>query len=146
VDEVTKITDKKIEHAYDAWSSAESQQAVYNTLAPGGRMVIVLNNQIKEVPGKDVTIVNTYAIVHEPKNRDIGVSLYSQLERLLREEKIKVSGSDARSLQSQNLKIGQPSAIEVLSNGLSGIPEGLARLEAGRISGGKLIALPLQTL
>jgi NADPH:quinone reductase-like Zn-dependent oxidoreductase len=90
VDEVTKITTEKIEFAYDAWSSAESQQAVYDTLAPGGKLVIVLANQINEAPEKDVTVVHVFANVHKPENRGLGARLYSKLGQLLQEEKIKV--------------------------------------------------------
>ena len=39
----------------------------------------------------------------------------------------------------------QPAPVEVLPNGLNGIPEGLNRLSAGQVSGKKLIARPLDS-
>lgn len=39
----------------------------------------------------------------------------------------------------------QPNNVEALPNGLAGIPDGLKRLQANKISGKKLIALPQET-
>ena len=39
----------------------------------------------------------------------------------------------------------QPNHVEVLPGGLAGIPEGLKRLEEGRVSAAKLVAHPQET-
>lgn len=39
----------------------------------------------------------------------------------------------------------QPNNVEVLPNGLAGIIDGLARLQAGKVSGEKLIGRPQET-
>lgn len=38
--------------------------------------------------------------------------------------------------------IHQPNNVEVLPNGLAGIPDGLKRLQAGDVSAAKLVAQP----
>ncbi len=43
------------------------------------------------------------------------------------------------------LTSAQPNKVEVLPGGLAGIPDGLARLEAFKVSGTKLIARPQET-
>ena len=40
----------------------------------------------------------------------------------------------------------QPNNVEILPGGLAGIPEGLARLEAFKVSATKLIARPQETV
>ena len=39
----------------------------------------------------------------------------------------------------------KPNRVEVLENGLAGIPDGLARMKANKISALKLIACPQET-
>ena len=39
----------------------------------------------------------------------------------------------------------QPNPVEVLPNGLAGIPEGLERIKANKVSGKKLVARPQET-
>ena len=39
----------------------------------------------------------------------------------------------------------QPNKVEVLPNGLAGIPDGLARLEQNKVSATKLVAHPQET-
>jgi NADPH:quinone reductase-like Zn-dependent oxidoreductase len=88
--EVAKITLEPVMYAYDAWSNAETQQALYDLLAPNGGLVIVLPKAVKEVDDKNITVLNVYGSVHVPVNRDIGVSLFGALEGLLANGTIKV--------------------------------------------------------
>ena len=39
----------------------------------------------------------------------------------------------------------QPNRVEVLPNGLAGIPEGLERMKNNKVSGTKLVARPQET-
>lgn len=44
-----------------------------------------------------------------------------------------------------DVQCNQPNRVEVLPNGLNGIGEGLARMQADKVSGVKLIAHPQET-
>jgi hypothetical protein len=89
--EVAKITSEPVLHAFDAWSSAETQQEVYDLLAPKGKLVVVLDKAIKEVEGKNVTVRHIFGSVHLPENQQLGVRLFAALEHLLVTESIKVT-------------------------------------------------------
>jgi hypothetical protein len=39
----------------------------------------------------------------------------------------------------------QPNRVEIVPNGLAGIPDALEKLKQGKISGSKLVALPWET-
>jgi hypothetical protein len=89
--EVAKITSEPVLYAYDAWSSAETQQALYDLLAPNGGLVLVTAKAVKEADDKNITIRSTYGSVHRPAtNRQIGVRLFGALEGLLASGAIKV--------------------------------------------------------
>jgi NADPH:quinone reductase-like Zn-dependent oxidoreductase len=88
--EVAKITSEPVEYAYDAWSSPESQQALYDLLAPRGHLALVLRKVLEEKPGKDITVLHVYGTVHVPENHQIAVGLFGSLERLLQDGSIKV--------------------------------------------------------
>ncbi|KAI0326872.1 hypothetical protein GY45DRAFT_1328443 [Cubamyces sp. BRFM 1775] len=62
-----------------------------------------------------------------PENRRVGVELYARLTEWLQTGKL------------------VPNKVEVLPNGLAGIPGGLKRLENNMVSGKKLIARPHET-
>ncbi|KII89535.1 hypothetical protein PLICRDRAFT_41165 [Plicaturopsis crispa FD-325 SS-3] len=118
---------RPISVVYDAISLAGTQQTAYDVVAPGGAIVLTLPPAYKEVEGKGVRVVNVAGNVNMPPNRALGVSLYAKLESLLRDGTIK------------------PNKVEVLPNGLAGIPDGLARMKADKVSGLKLIAHPQET-
>ena len=42
--------------------------------------------------------------------------------------------------------MAQPNKVEVLPNGLAGIPDGLERLKQDKVSGRKLVARPQETV
>ncbi|KAI0351751.1 GroES-like protein [Trametes cingulata] len=127
--ELPKLTQgKPIELVYDAVSIADTQALAYDVLAPGGHLLIVLAENIpQKKEGDNKTVVHVFGNVHTPENRAVGVQLYSHLTEWL-EKRILV-----------------PNPIEVLPNGLAGIPEGLERLKNNKVSGKKLIARPHET-
>ncbi|KAI0787305.1 GroES-like protein [Fomes fomentarius] len=129
--ELAKITgDRPLEYVYDAVSLADTQTLAYDALAPGGSLVLVLPDQIpaeKKKEGDGKTVVSSYGTVHAPFNRKVGVEVYSRLSEWLRTGVI------------------VPNRVEVLPNGLAGIPDGLERLKNNKVSGTKLIAHPQET-
>ncbi|KAI0671357.1 GroES-like protein [Trametes maxima] len=131
VSEVAKITaGKPVEYVYDAISLADTQPVAYDVLAPGGSLLLVLPDSIpaeKKKAGDNKKIVNVFGNVHTPENRQFGIDLYSHLTEYLEKGLI------------------VPNRVEVLPNGLAGIPEGLERLKADKVSGTKLIGRPQET-
>jgi NADPH:quinone reductase-like Zn-dependent oxidoreductase len=65
--EVMKITTTPVEYAFDAWSGAESQQALHNVLAPQGRLALVRPREIEV--SADKTVFQVVGIVHMPWTR-----------------------------------------------------------------------------
>ncbi|EKM58626.1 uncharacterized protein PHACADRAFT_207435 [Phanerochaete carnosa HHB-10118-sp] len=125
---VKEITSNPIKVAYDAISESETQNAAYDVLAPGGRLVIVLPgavDKVKITPEKEISPVA--GSPHAPGKHEIGRNLYANLTGLLESGAIK------------------PNNIEVLSGGLAGIPEGVERLKKG-VSALKLVVHPQETV
>ncbi|TCD62490.1 hypothetical protein EIP91_006811 [Steccherinum ochraceum] len=125
---IREITSEPVKVVYDAISLESTQLPAYNVLSPGGSLILVLAPLISE--GKlsaDKKIVNTYGNVHFEGNRELGKDLYANLTRYLETGEIK------------------PNAVEVLPNGLNGIVDGLARLQADQVSGLKLVVHPQET-
>ncbi|KAF5371150.1 hypothetical protein D9758_004254 [Tetrapyrgos nigripes] len=123
---VKKITSEPIKVVYDAFSSADSQQAGYDILADGGTIIVTTGDQVKnKVDGKEVLAV--FGSVHPPVNREFGKVQYRNLTKYLQDGTI------------------VPNRTEELPNGLAGIPDGLERLKNDQVSGTKLISLPQET-
>ncbi|TFK53688.1 GroES-like protein [Heliocybe sulcata] len=125
--QLAQLTKSPLEVVYDAVSFAETQQAGYDVLAPGGSIVIVLNDQINKEASADKTVVHVFGSAHVPIYRATSVSLYNKLTSLVEKGEIK------------------PNRVEILPNGLAGIPDGLKRMEEDKVSGVKLIARPQET-
>ncbi|CDO71820.1 hypothetical protein BN946_scf184939.g44 [Trametes cinnabarina] len=129
--ELSKLTGgKPIEFVYDAISLPDTQAIAYDALAPGGVLLLVLPESIPaelKKEGDNKKIVNVFGNVHPPENREVGVQLYKHLTEWLQKGII------------------VPNKVEVLPNGLAGIPEGLERLKNNKVSGHKLIARPQET-
>lgn len=99
--EVRKITgDAPVEYAYDAISHPDTQALAYEVLAPGGALVIVLEDSIPEEEkkkknmtggGAPTKIVRAFGSVQVPENRRFGVELYSRLTEWLEKGVIVVS-------------------------------------------------------
>ncbi|KAF5371251.1 hypothetical protein D9758_004230 [Tetrapyrgos nigripes] len=123
---VKKITSEPIKVVYDAFSSADSQQAGYDILADGGTIIVTTGDRVEnKVDGKKVLAVS--GSVHLPVNREFGKVLYRNLTKYLQDGTI------------------VPNRTEELPNGLAGIPDGLERLKNNQVSGTKLISLPQET-
>ncbi|KAF9483225.1 GroES-like protein [Pholiota conissans] len=126
VAEIGKITNKPIKTVYDAISTAETQQNGLDILAPGGQLAVVDAPVPKPTEGK--VIIQVIGGLALPHNIDILSHFYHDV----------VFGF----LEKGWLK---PNNIEVLPGGLSGIPDGLARLEGNQVSNLKLVARPQET-
>lgn len=88
---VREITSKPIKAAYDAVSSEESQNTVYDILAPGGKAMLF--NPFKVDKAKltvDKEVVHVYGDVKIPTQHAIGRSMYNKLTGLLATGDLKV--------------------------------------------------------
>ena len=133
--EVKKITSKPIKYVYDAISTKETQDVAYDILEPGGHIVLVLPDEIETSKLRDdKIIVRPTGIAWPADSREVGVSFFNVLPRLLEDEDIKVYLSYSRSRASCNPISLQPNRIEVLPNGLKGIIGGLQRLKDNQVS------------
>ncbi|KAI0749287.1 GroES-like protein [Daedaleopsis nitida] len=125
------ITENRpIEYVYDAVAHADTQALAYQALAPGGALLLVLPDEIpaelkKEGDGKKVVFL--FGNPHPPENRQIGVEMHSRLTEWLKDGVI------------------VPNRVQVLPNGLAGIPDGLERIKQNKVSATKLIAHPQET-
>ncbi|GBE88144.1 chaperonin 10-like protein [Sparassis latifolia] len=127
---IAKITTAPIETVFDVIALQDTQNTAYQVLAPHGKLLLVLGDQVDpalKAKGGDKKIINVFGNTNVPANRQAGHYLYAQLTALLEEGAIK------------------PNHVEVLPGGLAGIPGGLARLQADKVSGAKLIARPQET-
>ncbi|TFY82415.1 hypothetical protein EWM64_g1603 [Hericium alpestre] len=127
---VAKITSTPVPVIYDAISSPESQQASWKILAPKGSLVVTLQPAVGK-PGEEAEdgkrLVQVFGSSNHPENREIGNDIYAHLTGLLETGAVK------------------PNKVEILPDGLAGIPAGVARLEQKGVSGVKLVARPQET-
>ncbi|KAL5504375.1 hypothetical protein ACEPAH_8449 [Sanghuangporus vaninii] len=127
--EVRKILNgAPLELLYDAVSREEQES--WDLIAPGGTLIIVSLVKVDKNSEryKNKTVINTiFGSAYIPDLREMGVSLYSKLTGLLETGAIK------------------PNRVEVLPNGLAGIPDGLDKLRKNQVSGKKLVARPWET-
>ncbi|KAF8972283.1 chaperonin 10-like protein [Flammula alnicola] len=124
--EISKITSTSIKFVYDSISANGTQQIGLDILAPGGQLDVVLQPTVK--PVQDKTIIQVVGMLRLPHNIELLEALYHDT----------VSGFLEKGLL-------KPNNIEVLPNGLAGITDGLARMEADKVSGLKLVAHPQET-
>ncbi|KAF8972281.1 chaperonin 10-like protein [Flammula alnicola] len=126
VAEIAKVTNgKPINFIYDAIALKGTQQTALDILAPGGSLALVMP-PVVEVP-KDKTVIRVLAI-YQAHNADLLKTLYhDNLYAFLEQGAIK------------------PNEVEVIPNGLAGIPVGLAKLEANQVSRKKLVVHPQET-
>ncbi|KZT00564.1 GroES-like protein [Laetiporus sulphureus 93-53] len=122
--EVSRIASEPIEVVYDAISEPNTQNLGYDLLAPGGVLLITLNEAVDKAklsPSK--RIEHVHGNVNLSHNRPFGASLYSKLTALLEK------------------RVVRPNRVKVLPNGLEGIIGGLEELKKG-VSNVKLVAHP----
>jgi len=125
--EIKKLTKEPIKFVYDSISSKTTQETGVELLAPGGHMAVVLPVNTKSDEGKSV--LQILGLPRLPHNIELVETLYHD----------KIAGFLEKG-------IIKPNKVEVLPNGLSGIADGLARMEANKISGLKLVARPQENL
>ncbi|KAI0715787.1 GroES-like protein [Cerioporus squamosus] len=124
--EVTKLAGGLVSAVYDAISLPETQRAAYGLLAPGGKLVVVLPEAVKQTSeGRIVTQI--HGIVHFPHNQDFSKTLWRALPALLESGDIK------------------PVNVEVIPGGLGGVTVGLQKLKANQVSASKLVVHPSET-
>jgi len=112
-----------IQVIYDAVSIPETQQLGWDLLGNGGCLVVVLDpNFDKRGQENEKSIARVYANVHHPPNMELGTKLFGKVAEWLQDGSI------------------TPNRVEVLPNGLLGVPDGLQRMKNNSISGVKLIA------
>ncbi|KAI0766753.1 GroES-like protein [Irpex lacteus] len=124
---VREITSQPISVIYDAVSWPDVQKALWEILAPKGKMVVVFlavvgkeGEASEEDEGK--TIVSVYGGANGPFNYEFGTRMWPGITKLL---------------ESGDLK---PNHYVILPGGLCGIPDGLTRLAKRSVSGVKLVA------
>ncbi|KJA25109.1 hypothetical protein HYPSUDRAFT_161272 [Hypholoma sublateritium FD-334 SS-4] len=123
---IVQRTQAPILTVYDAISTEDTQQTGLTLLAPGGRLAVVQQPTTTCREGR--TIVQVIGGLGQPHN----IALLSQFYH---------------DVAYQFLEEGwlKPNNVEVLPDGLAGIPDGLRRLELDQVSGVKLVARPQET-
>jgi len=127
--EFQKITSKPIKIIFDTISVTSTQNLAYDILSPGGKLVLTLPAEIdpsKVTPEKEFWSVQ--AALNAPKNKEFGLDLFNNLNRLLASGDIK------------------PIPVAYASGGLSSIPTQLERLKKGEISAQKIVVRPGETV
>ncbi|KAK7448451.1 hypothetical protein VKT23_013713 [Stygiomarasmius scandens] len=125
---IKKVSSTAVELVYDAFSSCESQCAGYSVLSNGGKMVIVLPDEIEgKVEGDGKKIVHALGSAQPDTHREFGKRVFETFPKLIEEGTI------------------VPNRVEDLQNGLEGILDGLKRLRNNEVSGVKLVAHPQET-
>ncbi|EIN12417.1 GroES-like protein [Punctularia strigosozonata HHB-11173 SS5] len=128
--EIAKITPHPIEFVYDTVSVADTQRTAWSLLAPGEQLLLVLPPDASAgvVPGKDgKDVQHVFGNVNYPGQQEAGRDMYARLTQLLRDGSIR------------------PNRVQILPNGLAGIPDGLEQLRQDKVSGVKLVARPQET-
>ncbi|KAF9484842.1 GroES-like protein [Pholiota conissans] len=125
--EIKKLTGvTPLEYIYDTISSQETQHQGFDVLADGGQIAVVTPPLIESTESK--TVIHVLGMLRTPHNIPLLEPLYhDHLFGLVEKGLIK------------------PNKVEVLPGGLAGIPAGLDRLEADKVSGLKLVARPQDT-
>ncbi|KAF5359794.1 hypothetical protein D9756_003555 [Leucocoprinus leucothites] len=122
IDEITN--NQPIKYVYDAISTSDTQHTGNDILAPGGYLMLVLSPSITSAD-KHVTAV--LAIRQLEHNVELVKGLYARLTEWVQSGVI------------------QPNKVDLLPGGLSGIVEGLRKMENNQVSGVKLVVRPEET-
>ncbi|KAI9061179.1 GroES-like protein [Trametes sanguinea] len=130
-EEVVKIAGGPVSTVYDAISLPETQNAAFDLLAPGGKLILVLASAVDEEKQKNAngrSIVGALGLIQLPQNVEFGKILYTKLTSLL---------------EAGDLK---PLRVEVVPGGLGGIATGLEKLKHDQVSAAKLVVRPQETV
>ncbi|PPQ66675.1 hypothetical protein CVT24_008828 [Panaeolus cyanescens] len=124
------LSGERLKFAFDAVGDPETQQSAFAALASGGRLGVVLPSTIptSEIESSDKSVIFAVAALSMPYNIPLLEDLYGHhLEKWVAEGAIK------------------PNRVEVIPEGLHGIPAGLKRLETGDVSRLRLVIHPHET-
>jgi len=126
---VKEITKGPVGVIFDAISTEDSQRADLEILEPRGSLVLTLPPAIDISTEQEENrwVVLTYGAVRDHGHSEFGRVMYTALPGLLADGSIK------------------PNKVELLKEGLKGIPDGLNRISGGKASGVKLVAHPGET-
>ncbi|KAI0092860.1 GroES-like protein [Irpex rosettiformis] len=134
---VKKITSEPISVIYDAVALPDVQKAVWEILAPNGSLASVAPPSFgkdgeRNEDGKLVSWVygsanGPYGSANGPYNYEFGKKMYVAITKLLESGDIK------------------PNNVEIVPNGLAGIPDALTQLALKKVSGVKLVARVAET-
>ncbi|KAG1863448.1 GroES-like protein [Suillus tomentosus] len=124
---VMKITGSRIHMMYDCISTAETQEAAWSLLAPGGKLVVTQPSLISKDSYDSRQVVPVDGSPQSDENWETGKRLWAHLERWVEEGHIR------------------PNNVELLSGGLRAIPDALERFNTGKVDGVKLVVRPQET-
>ncbi|KAI0783892.1 GroES-like protein [Irpex lacteus] len=126
VTSVSNITSESIKFVYDTIGNKQAAEPAYTILASGGTFINLNAPSPIDEAKQDSTkrVANVFGIAHDPSQHAVAVSVWANVTKLLEAGDIK------------------PNIVEIVPNGLSGIPESLERIKANKISGKKLVAQP----
>lgn len=126
---ITEIMDKKpLTIVLDTISQPDTQKLGYDLISTseGGNMAIVMDEAVKnKVENKKIGRVSV--VRENPEDREDMRLLYSKIGNMLSDGTVK------------------PPRLELLGNGLAGVPAGLQRIGSGQVSGTKLVVHPPET-
>lgn len=88
---VAEITSQPIDVVYDSISLPDTQETGYSVLAPGGTLIILLDEAVpEEKRGGNKKFAHVFGNANVPQNQDVGFSLWAHLPALLESGEIKV--------------------------------------------------------
>ncbi|KIP04257.1 hypothetical protein PHLGIDRAFT_129607 [Phlebiopsis gigantea 11061_1 CR5-6] len=126
---VRAITPKPVKYVFDSISLKDTQEAAYEALAPGGVLLTTLELEVdKSKISSEKRTTMVFGEVHASVNRALGQTFYKHFTEMIAVGELK------------------PNNVELLPNGLAGVPEGLERLKGDKVSAAKLIARPKDTV
>lgn len=97
-EKVKTITSTPIEIVFDAVSTPELQNAGYNLLSSGGKLVLVLPSALGDRNEDGKRVISTNGSPYIPSHRELFVGLYGKLNSYLVEGLIKVRSSMLSSI------------------------------------------------
>ncbi|KAG1883485.1 chaperonin 10-like protein [Suillus subluteus] len=124
---VMRITGSRIHIMYDSISTAETQEAAWSLLAPGGKLVVTQPSLINRDGYDSRQVIPVDGSPQSDENWETGKRLWAHLERWVEDGHI------------------QPNHVDLLPGGLRAIPEGLERFNAGKVDGVKMVVRPQET-
>jgi hypothetical protein len=131
---------------YDAVSTPDSQRADWEILEPDGSLILTLRPAINE-PRGNRWVVQTYGLAREHGHEEFAREMYAALPGLLTDGLIKVRHFHVARIKSclTYFLFVKPNKVELVAEGLKGIPAALERLAGGNVSGVKLVAHPRES-